>query len=347
MHARAGCRAVILGRRFVLSRNFSNGQATAAVGHETSNAEEVHLYRSAVDVAAAVTSAQQKCWIGTGLGACGFLGVLAGSAATATPLHYGLLLVGAAANSYINLIQKPERLRALAMRHVEEITMIRPRQQEPALLEGADDNVDGEAGPLESATTEDTEVSSESAWFESAAEVRLKIKCANVEHDVLITEAASPWDGSRFTGFVVDDRITLGDLCQTSRLLYVDADDGETPDRELLRMMSSTTKVLSEDLVELRSDVPSNLRLSAKDLESLEGRLSEVKPEHVKKLSAIPMKETPVQQIQGIGSRAIGMGFSMIVASIMFQFRPRPSDPSKDFHLKDLILHKPPQPSAQ
>lgn len=336
---------LIIGRRAETCRRFSALQASpaAAKAQETA-ATEVPLYRSTVDIAAPLVAAHQKCWLGVGLGAMGFLGVLTSAGPTATTAHFVLILAGAAANGYSQLVVKPERMKTLAMRHVEELTVMRPIEPTPELLEKGSAEEVNEAASPESAETAEVEDSADKHWIESATELRLKIRCANLDREVLLTQPAAPWEGSRFAGLVADDRVPFSDLCQNSRLLHIDTETGESLEPAALEALLSTSKGVSQESIGLRESVTTGLRLSAKHAQLMEAKLAEVRPKDVERLSKLPpqMRESPVKQIEGIGQRAFSMGVAILGASVLFQFRPHASDPEKDFRLRYLFFSEPP-----
>lgn len=342
-----------------------------------SSAFEFSVYRSSVDLGTAVAAAQRKCQVGAGLGAVGFLGVAASMASSAPPSAMVLLLVGAAANGYSQLSHKPTLLKSLALRHVEELVLVQPEQPEQiedagqpklALADGA--TVDqqeapsppesGEEAAPEKAAPEkepmpevaDAEAADSAkepaisvggtAWIKSAAELQLKIRCANIERHVTLTEPAAPWEGARFSGLVADDRVTIGDLCRHSRFLHVDTNAGESSNRQMLVALMRSGKVIKEERMELRTDVVEALRLSDTAAASIPGaKLSEVKPEDIKRMAKIPVRETLVAQINGVGQRAVATGIAILGASILFTQRPNAQDPKKDMRLRYLFFDKP------
>lgn len=340
------CIALVAGRRAASRRAFSVLQPSQGAGGSLEpGAEELVLYRSTVDVSTPVAAAQQKCWFGVGLGAVGFIGVLASAGPTATPVHFALILAAAAANGYSQLVVKPERLKILAMRHVEQLTLVRPPQPAPELLErGSVEAAEEVPSSPHSGTATEAKDASDSHWIVSAKELRVKIQCANIDREILLAQPAAPWDGARFAGLVADDRVTFSDLCQNSRLLHIETATGESPEPATLEALISSSNLVDEETIQIREGVAPSLRLSAKHVQLFEARLAEVKPKDVERLSKLPapMRESPVVQIAGIGQRAFAMGLAILGASVLFQFRPHASDPEKDFRLRYLLFSEPP-----
>merc|ERR1712224_160522 len=108
--------------------------------------------------------------------------------------------------------------------------------------------------------------------------------------------------------------------------------------------MLESVKVVAEESLEVRTDVPASLGLSSTDIKEMpEAKLSEVKPEDVKRMAGMQSRETPLEQIQGIGQRGLAMGFAILGVSFLFPLRPNAQDPEKDFRLRYLLFDKPPR----
>jgi len=215
-----------------------------------------------------------------------------------------------------------------------------PQPAAAAAPEDADELDEGEDAA--DAAAEAAAILGEFAWIKYAPELQLKIRCANVERQVTLTDPAAPWEGARFTGLVADDRVTIGDLCRLSRFLHIDAKDGESKHRDMLMVLLRSGKVIKEELMELRTDVVQALQLSASETTKIEGaKLSEVKPEDIKRMSRMPVRESLIAQINGVGQRALASGVAIMLASFLFTQRPNAQDPEKDLRLRYLFFEKP------
>lgn len=182
----------------------------------------------------------------------------------------------------------------------------------------------------------------EFAWIKYTPELQLKVRCANAERQVTLTNPAAPWEGARFTGLVADDRVTIGDLCRLSRFLHIDAKDGESKHRDMLMVLLRSGKVIKEELMEPRTDVVQALQLSLSETTKIEGaKLSEVKPDDIKRMSRMPERESLIVQINGVGQRALASGVAILLASVLFTQRPNAQDPEKDLRLRYLFFDKP------
>jgi len=279
---------------------------------------ELCLYESSVDLGECARSARSRCLVGASLGVCGFAGVLAGSAATATPAMQAVLCAGAVAYAYKNSIMATRSIAGLAVTHVERIVAL------PTA--GAGGGAAAEGPPEEAAVEE---------RLAATPEVQIKVRTANLDLWMKLEEPVSTWDGGRYSGFMSDDRAVVGNFFEEQRrLLYLEEVGAEgapsSMDPALLRAVAASTKVVAERQLDLRSDVDSLLRLPPQGVKLAESLFFPVVKQGQQPQSggAAARRGTPAQEITALGTQSLFSGVIFLMAGALYIGRDIAQDPN-------------------
>ncbi|CAE8695597.1 unnamed protein product, partial [Polarella glacialis] len=117
-----------------------------------------------------------------------------------------------------------------------------------------------------------------------------------------------------------DNRPSFSDAC--SQLLHLDNETGKIPDKELLEALVNSLKVITEEKLEIRTDLEGHLRLpsdsskappgaslaGARVEEALKGAEKYELPEFV--------KSSPALAIEQLGQRSVFAGMALLTLGI-------------------------------
>lgn len=283
--------------------------------------KEVLVYQSTVDVLELGKNAQMKCIVGASLGMAGFGILLASVGASMSQPAFLMLLTIAGVNTYSKAIVSQRVVRRLAARHVDKIVILPtpqdsvPKAEEKKSNEDEDDSV--------------SKLMSASATFEERLAVtpllRLQVRTATAERFFSLvdipekakTSKSQDFYGSNsLDGLPLDRRATFSDICKELKLLYACLEHGVCRDPSVLSALTNSTKVVTDEMAELRSDVGV---LQSNPTPDTAGVLfSELTPADVGKVVGLGSEEPPYKAIDKIGRRALIAGSSVLVGACVF-----------------------------
>lgn len=265
---------------------------------------EVVIYEAPAVVPELVADARRKVTVGAGLASVGFAAVGACIVTTATPTTLALLVAALSVNAATLASYTQKSLLGLASQHVEKISLLplntEPKQEQPCAAQ---------SGEQEQGTAEER--------LAATDKVRLLVRSANVDRTLLLTNVAAAWQGARYAGLVSDDRIEFVDVCQRLRLLDADPSAATSSDEALVEALFGTSKVIAEEHVECRTDIPEVMRPPA-DFPGL--RLSAKTRSDVKRVPMGIPRSPPTDGIKSLGKRAIRGGVIMLCGAAFFVF---------------------------
>lgn len=290
----------------MVARLFSSNQDTAKDPQPVVLKEEFCLYESTTNLDEAIDFTRRKFVMGGCMGGLGFLSVVA-TVAPSLPSSTMLCLVAASVgNGFLFFRMSQRMIRSFVMKHVEEIAIM------PT-------DVTARAGIEANLPYEDTESATDS--LDATEELQLRIRCANLERMVTITDPTTAWGGARYAGLVSDNRISLNVVFNNLKLMHVEPETGKVGDKHLLEAIVNTSKIISAEEVKGRSDVETSLQMptQADGTYIFPGaHLMKVDIPQDSKVPTSVATDTPVNSIKSAGNRAFTSGALILVAGTLF-----------------------------
>eukprot|EP00440_Ansanella_granifera_P006137 gb/GFBE01006659.1/.p1 GENE.gb/GFBE01006659.1/~~gb/GFBE01006659.1/.p1 ORF type:complete len:337 (+),score=65.40 gb/GFBE01006659.1/:1-1011(+) len=252
------------------------------------------LYKSSTDLNALAEAAFKKCQMAAGMGTLGFVGViLAASSKASMPMLAGMGCL-AMVNTYI-ILEVPKRaMRGVAMKQVERLVLL------PNVAAGAADE----------GTSSGTAVER----LRATESLEVEITSPNLIRRIRLEPTPSAWQGTRYSGLVADNRRSFADAC---RHLNVDVKGGECEDQELLDALLSSGHVLSEEKIEIRSDIEGLLRIPLESGTPAGASLVQVQAADEDQYEPPDFaKSTPASAIESLGTRSTFMGMAIFMLGV-------------------------------
>lgn len=256
---------------------------------------ELVVYETPAVVPELLTGVRQQFMAGAGLASVAFAAVGACIATTTAPTTLALLVAALSVNAATLVTYTQQSLKGLATKHVEKIVLL-----------PVDPSKDAQGGGEQGTAAE---------RLAATDQVRVLVRSANVERTLLLTNVAAAWQGARYAGLVSDDRIEFGTVCTRLRLLDADPEAATSKDLPLLLALLSSPKVIAEELIECRADVPEIMRVKD-DFPGL--KLSAKTQSEAKRVPEGMPRSPPIDDIKNLGKRAIRGGILMLCGAALF-----------------------------
>lgn len=282
--------------------------------------EEWSLYKSDIEGQTLFESVHRKCQVGAMLSSLGAFSTLVGLSSFAPVPVVAAFSVGVVVNCYMLFSRSKGVLRQLALRHVDSL----------AVSTSADV---AESAPPKSAIGMDWEETMD-ARLDATPVVYLSIRSPNVTRRVTLGFPAPGTDSA--------DRPQFGNgIYEKLRLFHVDLEDEDAcQDLSLLTAVLETSKVIVDEEVECRDDVPNWLQFP-NGAGAPGVMLSAVTNLAVDRVEHAISDEPPIDAAVQIGRKALAGGFSAFAGGTFFVACAFGLYRGEDGHFRFKFIHGP------
>jgi hypothetical protein len=276
--------------------------------------ERLVLYSSSVDIQELIVNARRRCYVGAALAVAGFGTLLSSLAATLPPVASAMFFCGACANCYALGVVLQRVLRSLAVRHVEQITVL------PSKASEVSENKHMDKGSLQELLGE---LATQEDRLAATDELRIELRTATAEHWITLT---NPWHPEAMNEESDSNLSASFSDVVRSRIVHVDLDNGECADIALLTAILETSKVAGDERAQWNPDAADPLQ-APPDAPAPQLVFSDFTKAELEEATASASEEPPWKSISKLGSRALYGGVSVFVTGGLFALGESARDP--------------------